>query len=309
MSGTPTAVAQDAPPTDNSVVVLVPTSSSPEREVYGRIWDGIADTLREHHVRADERSTLNAPTTLAQAGGAPKESQPRAVISLGRAGYQIAAASDIRTPWIAGALQVQDADIQRARAPTAAVSLTPDPRTFLEALKQLAPKVTRVLVAYNPDRAGLYIDAARAAGTALKISLVTLPAHDLREASAHYYGILKYANPQTDALWLLEGEGLVDLDGTLPSMIETAWADRFLIVSNVPEYARRGVLLAAYPDPKALGRQLASLTLDATAGKRTERLQYGSDLVMVLNVRVASHLGLDTNTLKRSHQTVLVGEQ
>jgi len=300
------AAPQDSPSRDNSVVVLYPTAPSPEREVYGLIREAITDTLREHRQRTDERAAQSA---LVPAALALKEAHPRAIISLGRIGYQVADASDAGVPWIAGSLQVQDADIRGVHPPTAAVSLTPDPRSLLEGLKQLAPKITRILVAYNPDHSELYIEAARTASRALKVSIVSLPAHDLREASAHYYNILKYANPETDALWLVEGDGLVDLEGTLPSMIQSAWAAHFVILSNIPEHARRGALLSAYPDPTALGRQLASLALAALDGKPTGPLQYGSSLVFVVNRRVASHLGLDTTALTRDHHAVLVGEQ
>jgi ABC-type uncharacterized transport system substrate-binding protein len=300
------AAPQDSPAEDNSVVVLYPTAPSPEREVYGLIREAIADTLHRHRQRAAERPAQGA---LAPAALALKDAHPRAVISLGRVGYQVADAADEGVPWIAGALQVQDADTRGKHPPTAAVSLTPDPRSLLEGLKHLAPKITRILAAYNPDHSELYIEAARSASRALKISFVALPAHDLREASAHYYNILRYANPETDALWLVEGDGLVDLEGTLPSMIQSAWAARFVIVSNIAEHARRGALLSAYPDPPALGRQLASLALEALDGKQTEPLQYGSSLVFVVNPRVASHLGLDTTALTRDHHAVLVGEQ
>lgn len=306
MSGPVAWGAPDGAPTA-PLVVLFPPAPSPEREIYGLIRDGIADTLREHHQRDDERPALGDPVPAAQA---LKAAHPRAVISLGRVGYQIADAADIGVPWIAGSLQVQDADTRGPHPPTSAVSLAPDPRKLLEGLKQLVPTVNRVLVAYNPDRSSHYIDAARTACTALKIDLVALPAHDLREASAHYYDILKQPSPhQTDALWILEGDGLVDLEGTLPSMIENAWAGHFVIMSNVAEHARRGVLLSAYPDPSALGRQLASLALDAMAGKPVDRLLYGTDLVFLLNRKAASHLGLDTTTLTSHHHVVMVGEQ
>lgn len=299
--------APDNPSTTAPLVVLFPPAPSPEREIYGLIRDGIADTLREHHQRDDERPAQGetAPAALAL-----KAVHPRAVISLGRVAYQIAEAADAGVPWIAGSLQVQDADLRSPRPPTTAVSLAPDPRSLLQGLKQLVPTVTRVFVAYNPDRSEHYIEAAQTACTALKISLVALPAHDLREASAHYWDILKNPNPhQTDALWILEGDGLVDLEGTLPSMIENAWAGHYVVISNVAEHARRGVLLSAYPDPTALGHQLASLALDATTSKPIDRLQYGTDLVFVTNRRVASHLGLDTTALTRNHHVVFVGEQ
>jgi putative tryptophan/tyrosine transport system substrate-binding protein len=289
-------------------VVLFPATPSPEREIYGLIRSAIADTLREHHQRAEERTAQAVSPSLV---ASLKDARPpRGIISLGRAAYRVADDANSGIPWIAGALQVQDDDAHGPHSPTAAVSLAPDPRNLLGGLKQLIPTVNRVFVAYNPAANESYIESARAACRALNMTLVALPAHDLREASARYYAILKDPSPhQTDALWILEGNGLVDVEGTLPSMIERAWAQRFVILSNVAEHARRGVLLSAYPDPSSIGRKLASLALEAAAGRDVDRQQYGTDLVFLMNRKVALHLALDVGALTRKHHVVLVGEQ
>ncbi len=208
---------------------------------------------------------------------------------------------------VAGAVQSDDASFRNADARVTTLSLTADPRYLLEGLHQVAPHIRRVLVAYNSDRQSTLIEAARTEGERLHLSIAAFPARDLREASAHYWNILKYANPETDALWLLEGDDLVDVDGTLPSIIQSAWGRRFIVVSNVAEHARRGVLLATYPDANAVGHRLGSLLLEASQGEKPRTL-FGTDVAYVVNARAASHLGIDTNLIARSRRAVIVGD-
>jgi ABC-type uncharacterized transport system substrate-binding protein len=285
-----------------TIVVVYPDTSSPSKEVYGLIRAGIRSELHNRNFRTLEQTIDSSNHSPQQSLRLIEDVHPYAIISLGRAGYESVASLSATVPLIVGGIQINDRDpLRNTTGYVTSVSLTANPKYVLEALRELAPQVRRVFVPYNPQRNASLIEAARSVSRTLNMSLMPVPASNLNEASAAYRNVFKSSSPQTDALWLLDGDDLVDLDATLPSIIETAWTKRFALISNVPEYARRGALLATFPDARALGTRLASLAIARPRGKRPEIL-WGEDIVYIVNARAGSHLGIDINVFSRKHR-------
>jgi ABC-type uncharacterized transport system substrate-binding protein len=163
-------------------------------------------------------------------------------------------------------------------------------------------------VVSNQTRNVIVINAARAAAPALGLSIVEYSAQDLREATQLYFNILKFANPKTDALWLLEGDDLIDLQGTLPQIVEAAWTQHFIVIADVAEYVNRGALIATYLDASALGTKLASLAVNASPNKAGSFV-LNDAVKFAINVRTASHLGIETSGRLENRYGIVVGQR
>jgi putative ABC transport system substrate-binding protein len=80
----------------------------------------------------------------------------------------------------------------------------------------------------------------------------------------------------------------------LPLVLEAAWSRNLAVFSSSVTHVRRGALFSLYPNNTALGRQLAASALNYpknsnAPGAATVPLK---DALLAVNVRTASHLGL-----------------
>jgi putative ABC transport system substrate-binding protein len=110
-------------------------------------------------------------------------------------------------------------------------------------------------------------------------------------AAAAYQSALAAAQNKRDALWLPHDATTVDDDVILPMILKEAWQKELVVLSSNFAHTKKGALFALFPDNRAYGRDLAALA-------------YGSGAAAVVplravrtavNVRTASHLGLEAN--------------
>jgi putative tryptophan/tyrosine transport system substrate-binding protein len=284
------------------IAVVYPKTAKPYGEVFHRIVEGVEhgagdanDVLRfelADDSRADELENWLAAHAPAQ------------VITLGYRAYRAYEATPNRQAPIIGAL-----DASPDRFPDATgIGLAPDPGIVFDTLKLLSPNTRRVLVVYNPDRDRWIIDLANEAARERGLRLQAFAAEDIGEASRHYWNILKYANPDTDALWLTLDGVLLDERVNLPVIIEQSWANRMVVFSSRLEHAALGVLFAVYPDPEALGRRLAGLAIARmSGGEDASGIVPLRDVSRALNVRMSSHLGLAVDARQRGAFDLILG--
>jgi putative ABC transport system substrate-binding protein len=218
--------------------------------------------------------------------------RPDVLITLGRTAMILAQQVRPGIPWLAGATELP--------VPTPGVggiSLIVNPDRFVATLNEVAPRISRIAVVMDPQRFGWLREPMERAARVHSKQVIVYEASTIAEAATHYLNILRYGNPLTDSLWLLEQGQFITAD-TLPRIIEEAWAKNFLVFSSVLEHVSEGSLFALYMNPRTLGERLGQIAR-ATQGSQAP-LAFDDAPARTINLRTARHLAnmVDGSTAK-----------
>ena len=280
--------------------VLYPDVPEPEREVIRVIREGIATTLRRDGGTLSEQA-VSPGTSPHIAAAAIADLHPDALITLGQTATALAREIHPAIPWLSGVTELP--------VPTPGVggiSLIVNPDRFVSTLAEVAPRISRIAVVLNPARFGWMRTALeRAAHSQLK-TLTVFTADSISEAATQYLNIVRYGNPKTDSLWLLEQGQFVNQD-TLPRMIEEAWATEFLVFSSVLNHVNEGSLFALYLNPATLGERLGRLALGAQS--HAAPITFDDAPGRAINLRTAGHLSSIVEVTSAKRFDLIVGEQ
>jgi putative ABC transport system substrate-binding protein len=281
-----------------TLLLLYPDTAEPERSVYRLIHEGI-DTVAARAGLAVVDGVVGPDFTAQRLTALIESTMSRAAIALGRPALNLATQVSLSVPLYAGAVELPVTDT----GAFGGISLVVAPQRVFATLREIAPAIRRVLYVMDPQRFGWMRAAVERAAKLAGLQAVAYEASSLPEAAAHYLNILRYANPATDALWLLEQGEFVTGD-TLPRIVEESWSRDFLVFSNVLDHVNKGVLFAHYPDPRTLGERLAGLALQG--GARAQQVLFDEAPRRAVNLRVARHLAglVDVTRLPRFDLTV-----
>lgn len=273
--------------TPGNIAVLYPDMGEPYRSIFAKIIEGI-EAQAGAPVASYAVGANAAPSELV---ASLKRQDIRVVITLGREGLKAASALERDFGVVAGG--VVSGPEGEARN-FAVVSLAPDPGMLFERLKQFVPGARRVVVVYNPKQNAWLMRLARDAARHHGLELLAVEASDLKSAVRLYQEQLASIDPKHDALWLPQDSTTVEDSAVLPLVLEAAWSRNLAVFSSSVTHVRRGALFSLYPNNTALGRQLAASALNYpknsnAPGAATVPLK---DALLAVNVRTASHLGL-----------------
>ncbi len=272
--------------TEPHILVVYPEGKQSTSTIFSTIIEGINEVpgvLVSAHGVAKNFSTKNFQQWFS------KREDVDVVIALGNRGLKAAKTLNTDVPIVVGGvLSLPSTDEM------AGVSLTPDPEALFEQLRQLAPRIKRISVAYDPDRYQWLIERAEAAARTLSIKLTAMPASDRRSAARVYRALVNDSDTATDAIWLLQDSKTVDAKAVLPSILKEAWERSLLVFSSNPAHVPRGALFSLFADKLALGRSLSAVAVDIVAGDATPLagLRPMTELKTAVNVRTATHLEL-----------------
>jgi ABC-type uncharacterized transport system substrate-binding protein len=286
---------------EDKIAILYPPASPPAKAIYDDIRRGIERALRGRGAAGLELLVERGRPNARELREWSESNKVRAAIALGRLALDQADVLRGDLPVLAGGVNLEGSP------GVSGVNLTPNPTFLLSRLRELMPSASRVLVVTGGVADAPLMRAARAAARPLGLEIVEFPAKDLREATQHYWNLFRYANPRTDAVWLVGGP-LVDAQSTLPSILENAWAERFVVISNVVEHVRQGALLGTFLNGDRLGERLGGLAVDAAVG-RNVGLSWGEDVDFAINARVALHLGIPLNERTKARYGLVVSER
>ncbi|GJL95775.1 MAG: hypothetical protein DHS20C05_21800 [Hyphococcus sp.] len=291
--------AQQQRPVD--AVVLRPALNSTFDEIFDAIETGIRS--RAPALSITERR-LNAFASPQAMRSAYSLDAPDIVVTLGRQADEIYRSSGLEIRQLVGGLDIEPGPGNRD-----GVSLTADPVFLLSRLKTLMPEKRRIIVVYDPSKDRWLIERAKAISASIGVTIVAHEATTLSEASSHYWNVLKYGNPETDVLWLLSNPSFVS-NSNLPRLVEESWRRNFTIISNSIDHARRGALIAVYPDLESMGAQLADLALaiSENPNKRPEIEPLGA-VKFAVNKRIANHLGVSISSQDERSFDLILGER
>ncbi len=221
-----------------------------------------------------------------------------ALVVLGQRGVKAAKALSPSVPVVASGVLLTP---QENGAITAGISLAVDPEKLFRTLRTLAPQVERVFVVYHPAYNNWLIQKAEEVARREGLTLEGHPARSLKEAVEAYRRIFERARPGRDALWLPFDSTTVNDRVILPLVLEASWERYLVVFSSNPAHVQKGALFALYPDNEALGRRLGKMVLDLLGGRlHTHRILFLEDVKLAVNLRVAEHLGLGLDKLKRA---------
>lgn len=150
------------------------------------------------------------------------------------------------------------------------------------------------------------VDELNSAGVELDVRLSDTE----RGIARAWFEVLRDIDPKTDAL-LISDATFLDSSGTYKILLETAWRHNILVVSTLPQYARRGVSIGFIPDLVDYG----ALLVDTV-----ERLETSSEvlsksvglstrvLIRVINQRTLEYIGytLPTDIDQLNHEDLLI---
>jgi putative ABC transport system substrate-binding protein len=267
-----------------TIAVLYPNVEQPFRSAFTSMIQGIEERtslpVRSYPVDARfDASELNA--TL-------KANGTKIVIALGRQGLAAAAALDRDiSVLVGGVLLLSDSDN------VAGISLTPDPALLFARLRALLPDLKRVLVVSNPKNSDWLIRLAREAARAQGLELAAYVAGDMARAAQLYPQLIAGADGRRDAVWLPHDATTVEESTILPLVLRETWNAGVPLFSSNVQHVKKGALFAMVPNNLEMGRTLASSAMVMlTGGGRRGSLSPSRTLQTAINVRTASHMGL-----------------
>ena len=107
----------------------------------------------------------------------------------------------------------------------------------------------------------------------------------------HYQSIFSSSDARHDTVWLPQDSTTVEESAVLPLVLQEAWNRNMAVFSSSLSHVKRGVLFSLYPDNMGLGRNLAQVALSNADG--ASGLVPLKDVLVAVNLRTASHLGLN----------------
>ncbi|WP_114970851.1 ABC transporter substrate-binding protein [Rhodoferax ferrireducens] len=279
-----------------SIAVLYPDLDEPYRAIFAKIIEGIEAQVGGPVASYAVGGANSAQEIFAQL----KRQDIKVVIALGRQGMKAASAWEREFGVIAGGVVLPSSGEGR-NFPI--ISLAPDPKMLFERLKHFMPNARRVIVVYDPTKNAWLIRLARDAARSLGLELNTIEVTDLKSAVRVYQEVLASADPKRDALWLPQDSTSVEESSVLPLILESAWNRNLAVFSSNVNHVKRGALFSLYPNNMALGRQLASSALSLPAGNPVSVVPM-KDALLAVNIRTASHLGLQLSTRQQDFDLV-----
>ncbi len=280
--------------------LLYPDLPEPQRDVFRVIREGVASTLRGEGGTVSELAIGEgaSPNTTA---AAVADLHADVMITLGHTATNLAREIRPAIPWLSGATELP--------VPTPGVggiSLVVNPDRFVATLAEVAPRISRIAVVLNRERFGWMRTALERAAHVGSKTLTVFPADNIGEAATQYLNIVRYGNPNTDSLWVLEQGQFMNQD-TLPRIIEEAWANEFLVFSSVLKHVNEGSLFALYLNPATLGERLARLALGVQ--NRATPLTFDDAPRRAINLRSARHLSSIVEVSAATNFDLIVGER
>ncbi|MBY0572729.1 MAG: hypothetical protein K2P84_03525 [Undibacterium sp.] len=285
------------------LAVLYPDIGEPYRAIFTKILEGIDDKLQTRTYKIAVPSDADLATMVADL----RRSDLKVVIALGRAGMRLASALERGVDVLAGGI-ISPTDSEAREA--SVLCLAPDPLLLMQRLKAMQPSAKRVNVAYSGRHNAWLIRFAQDAAKQLNLELRAQEVSDLRGALRYYQDFFAQATSQ-DALWLPQDPLAVDESSVLPLVLQESWNKNLPLFSSNLAHVRRGALFSLYPDNLELGRSLgrsalARLNSNVPIVRGAVPLR---DVHAALNIRTASHLGLDLTPQFQSGFELLLPER
>ena len=287
---------------DETYAVLYPQATESTERVFQDVRRSIATGISERGGRLIERSLPQNQDNREAVRQWLIEAKPTLVIALGRTSIDAVAGLEKRYSIIAAMADIPPGD----NPAMSSVTMLPEPLALFDTLRTLTPRTRRIFVVYDPGRHQWLADLAARQAKTRNLSIVALRADDVRAASLHFANIFRYANPETDALWIIDSQFASD-DTTLRLIVEESWLARFPVCSNAVQHLTRAILCTTFVPPATTGQLVLQLADERLAG-RAPRSLVTQQASRGINIRTASHLGIMLSSSAKRGFELVIGE-
>ncbi len=282
---------------EGSIAVIYPDLGEPYRSVFSKIIEGVENQAKARVLGIPVGPNQNVPELANEL----RRQGIHVVIALGRNGLKAVRGIGTDIGVVVGGVVTASETETRGMS---VLSLAPDPHLLFERLHSMAPSVRRIYVAYDPGQNAWLMRLAREAAKNLGLELVAQETPDLKSALRYYHNTIASMDPRRDALWLPQDLISAEESVVLPQVLQEAWGRNLLVFSSSVTHVRRGVLFSLYPDNVQLGRRLASAALGSTTSSLPRSIAPLKEVLVAVNLRTASHLGLDVDGRQQSFDLV-----
>jgi putative ABC transport system substrate-binding protein len=278
-----TSIAFALPLAKQSIAVLYPQIKEPYNQIFVSISQGIEQTFPG----TTKILILDNSQDLDSIKRWLSQNQINAVIGLGRHALKFVLQLPQSYPSVVGAISLSSKQVNLS-----GISMLPSPHNLLQQLKKIQPNITSVHVVLNQQKQDWWLEQALLAAKQTEHKIVVHAVNNLTDSAQQYHHLLKQLNSQTEAIWLLADRNIMD-SAIMRNILEVAWDRELFIFSNLMPDVQRGALFAMYPDNVAMGKSLARMLTEQLAQPKPEvNLQFLSDLLTIVNLRTAKHIGL-----------------
>jgi len=277
----------------NKIAIFYPKAKEPYRSIYQEIISGSdSASIELKKSFSFEKFLIEKNFNSDAIANQLKEKNITKVIVLGHSGWKLAKKLSKRLlpngnkafHVVSGALPISPSDIS-------GISLITDPGYLFNYLKQVAPNVKTIHVAYS-QRSAWLIELAKAAaqqqGLTLQLKLVA----STKESITFYQQLFNSGVSAQDAIWLPLDRISSNDKVTLPFILEKAWSKEIVVFSSKPSHAKRGALFSTYPDNFALGKHLFTMVQELDKQPEQKNFSPLKSTLLAVNLRTAAHLGL-----------------
>ncbi len=274
---------------EQRIAVLYPEASSRASQLYNTI---IKSMKQRNNVQIHSRA-FSTDDSIADIQQWLADEKSQAVVLLGKKGMQFGTKLSLNIPIISGAhMQVQPNQ--------SSVSLNADPQQLFEKLKKLQPDIKTVHVIYNDANSGWLIKQAQAAAHKNNIILNAIQANSMQDSGQALKQLVQKLDARKDAIWL-PYDPILPVKPLLPDLLRKSWDKNLIIFSGNPYHVQQGTLFALFPDYSKLGPQLIGLALNKLKKTDTIYFEPSRYLNSAINVRTASHLGIQVSSVQREN--------
>ena len=277
----------------NKIAIFYPQAKEPYNTIYKNIIAGSIEAAdKNNQAISIEKFIIKKNFNVENIAQNLEQKHINKVIVLGRSGWKLAKQlSKLTLDNQTKKFQVVSGALPISPNGVSGISLITDPTYLFTYLKQVAPNVKQVHIAYSAKSAWL-IDLAKVAALEkdlkLNLKLVTSTA----QAIAFYQQIFDSAVSNKDAIWLPLDRISSHDKITLPLILEKAWAKEVVVFSSKPSHAKRGALFSTYPDNFALGQHLFTMVQELEQQPKQKNFSALKSTLLAVNLRTAAHLGL-----------------
>ncbi len=271
------------------IAVLYPEAGKRANQLYITI----IKSMREHSTAQIQTRTFSANENPADIQQWLSDEKTQLVILLGKKGLKFSTQLSLDIPMLTGAHMA-------IKANQSSVSLTADPQQLFKQLKKLQPNIKTVNVIYNETNSGWLMKQAQLAANKNQLTLNAIQADDMQASGPALKSLIHSLNPGEDAIWL-PFDPILPVKPLLPDLLKKSWDKNLVIFSGNPYHVQQGTLFALFPDYTKLGPQLIDFALKKL--KSTEKIYFEPSryLNSAINVRTASHLGIQISSLQKDN--------
>jgi len=276
----------------NKIAIFYPQAKEPYNSIYKSIIAGIIEEAdKNNQVINIKKFIIKKNFNAEKISNTLEQKHINKVIVLGRSGWKLAKQLSKFTfdnqikkfQVVSGALPITPNGVS-------GISLITDPAYLFDYLKQVAPEVKKIHVAYSKKSAWL-IELAKTAAHTKGLSLNLKKVNNTAQAITFYQNLFASNISNKDAIWLPFDRISSHDKITLPLILEKAWAKGVVVFSSKPSHAKRGALFSTYPDNFVLGKHLFTMVFELAQQPEQKNFAALKSMLLAVNLRTAAHLG------------------